>query len=201
MKVKLIKSDKKNLQFSLEDSTIAFANALRRVLISQVPVLAINDVTFIENSSAFYDEFIAHRLGLIPLKGDIKGLNLPNECSCKGKGCAKCQVKFTLIKKGPGMVYSGDLKGPAGFSVADDKIPIVKLGEGQKIKLEATAVLGVGKDHAKWQPGVISYGYDDPKRITFTIESYGGLDPKQIVLSGIKVLKKKAKDFKSALRV
>ncbi|MFO7872224.1 MAG: DNA-directed RNA polymerase subunit D [Candidatus Undinarchaeales archaeon] len=195
MKINIKQSTDKKLNFTLEDSNEKFSNALRRAILTEIPVLAIDEVTFFENDSGLYDEFIAHRLGLVPLEGDTKGMKFPDECKCKGKGCSKCQIKFTLIKKGPSTVYSGDLKGPAKFGAVDEKIPITKLKEDSKIKLEATAVLGKGKDHAKWQPGIVSYNYDKPEKINFKVESHCGLKPKEMVLAGAKVLKEKTKKF------
>ncbi len=62
-------------------------------------------------------------------------------------------------------VYSGDLtpEDPA-IAPTSEKIPIVKLASGQKIKLEAYARLGRGKTHAKWQP-VSTCGYKYLPRI------------------------------------
>ena len=34
---------------------------------SYVPVLAIDKVTFYDNTTAFWDEYIAHRMGLMPI--------------------------------------------------------------------------------------------------------------------------------------
>ena len=123
-----------------------------------VPTMAIEEVEFTKNSSVLYDEIIAHRLGLIPLKTDLKTYKLPSECKCGGKGCKICQVKFKLNAKGPKMVYSGDLKSsdPKVVPVYDN-IPIVKLLEGQEIKLTATAVLGFGREHSKWSTGLMMY--------------------------------------------
>ena len=88
----------------------------------------------------------------------------------------------------------------------DEKIPIVKLREGQKVKLEATAILGKGKEHAKFQPGVISYEYfsengkmrDD--KFVFHVESNGALKPEQIVQESVKILGAKAKEFGKELK-
>ncbi len=162
MKIKILDIDRKKekLTFLLEDSTPGFANALRRTMIEQVPTMAIEDVEFRKNSSVLYDEIVAHRLALIPLKTDLKTYVLPEKCTCNGEGCAKCTLKFTLKAKGPCMVYSSELKSkdPSVVPVYDN-IPIVKLLKGQELELEATAVLGKGSVHAKWSPCLAYYKY------------------------------------------
>ena len=160
MEVKLLKQDKEKgkLSFVIKDSAPAFVNTLRRTIAEEVPTLAIEDVEFRDNSSALYDEVIAHRLGLIPIKTDLKSYNLPSECSCKGKGCAKCTLKMTLSSSKSGYVYAKDIKSKDSKCVpAYPNLPITKLLKGQKIELVATAALGQGKEHAKWVPGLISY--------------------------------------------
>ena len=83
-------------------------------------------------------------------------------CACKGAGCPQCQLKLSLDLVGPKTVYAKDLisKDPSVVPVFEDTI-IVKLLEGQTLKLEATAVLGIGKQHSKWSPGLIWY-YNEP---------------------------------------
>ncbi len=159
MKAKIISENKIKTKILLEDTMPEEANAIRRTIISEVPTLAIEDVVITNNSSAMYDEVIALRLGLIPLKTDLKLLKLPEKCSCKGKGCNKCRVEFYLKEKGPKTVYSGDLKTETGFEPVIKDIPITKLFEGQEINLKAVAVLGKGLEHAKWVPGMVSYSY------------------------------------------
>src|SRR4030065_2948598 len=99
MKVEIIEKKDNEIVAVAEGITPAFLNALRRTSMYEVPTLAIEDVLFAKNSSALYDEIIAHRLGLIPLKTDLKSYTLPEECTCKGKLCAKCSIKLTLAVK------------------------------------------------------------------------------------------------------
>lgn len=159
MEVRLLEKTKDGkLSFLLKSSDVFYANTIRRLMIEEVPVMAIEDVEFRDNSSALYDEILAHRLGLMPLKTDLKSYNLPEECTCKGKGCAKCTLKITLSVKGPGTVYASDLKTKdPKVKPIFPKTPIVELFKDQKIKLEATAILGKGIDHAKFSPGSFFY--------------------------------------------
>lgn len=163
MEVKLLEKSKdgNKLLFLLKGANAYFANTLRRVIEEEVPTMAIEDVEFRDNSSSLYDEMIAHRLGLIPLTTDLKSYTLPSECKCEGKGCQSCQLKMTLTAKGlktGTVVYAKEIKtkDPA-VSPVYPKTPIVKLLKDQAIELEATAVLGQGKEHAKWAPGLVYY--------------------------------------------
>jgi DNA-directed RNA polymerase subunit D len=160
MKIKILKKKGDNLIFLVEDVTPAFSNALRRIMISEVPVLAVEWVDFEENTSMLFDEMIAHRLGLIPLKFDPEKFNSAGECKCGGKGCPLCQVVFALERTGPCIVYSGDLKSSnKDVKPTDPRFPITELLKGQRIKLEAIANLGLGTDHAKFQAANASYQY------------------------------------------
>jgi len=165
MEIEILNIDNKKISFILKGVTPPLANAIRRVIISEVPSMAIDDITVLENTSPMYDDILAHRLGLIPLTTDLDSYLLPEECNCGSElGCSKCRSILTLdveAEKNSKTIYSGDLKSsdPAIKPVNPD-IPIVKLAQGQKIKLESYAKLGRGKDHAKWQPiSVCSYKY------------------------------------------
>ncbi|HLF16031.1 MAG TPA: DNA-directed RNA polymerase subunit D [Candidatus Thermoplasmatota archaeon] len=127
-----------------------FVNALRRTLMSEVPKLAIDKVTFYDNTSALFDEMIAHRIGLLPVPTDPSTLNRKGEVDADGK--PTYLVRFTLTKEGPCTVYSGDLEPEdPTFKIVDPKVPIVELLEDQRLILEAEAYLGDGTQHAKWQ--------------------------------------------------
>jgi len=157
MDIHILKKDDVNLRMLIRGVDVAFLNSLRRTILAEVPTMAIDDVVIIENSSVLHDEILAHRLGLIPLKTNLDSYNLPEECSCKSEfGCNLCRVSLTLDVEAPEetrTVYSRDLKSEDPEIVpVSNEIPIAKLAPEQRIKLEAYARLGRGKDHAKWQP-------------------------------------------------
>jgi DNA-directed RNA polymerase subunit D len=160
MDIKIIEKDERRIKFMLEDSNPAFANALRRIMKDEIATMAIEFVDFEDNNSGMFDELIAHRLGLIPLTFDKKAYNLKSECKCEGKGCSQCEVVLVLEKQGPCVVKSGDMKSTDESVYPIDKdIPIVELLENQRLKFEATAQLGFGKDHIKWQASNAGYKY------------------------------------------
>lgn len=152
MKVELISKEPK-LVFVIKGINYTIANAIRRMA-EEVPVLAIDEVEISKNDSVLNDEVLAHRLGLIPLKSD-KTFTLIEECTCKGKGCAKCTASLTLKAKGLCTVYSKDFKGKV--RVIYPNMPITVLEKDNEIELVAYARLGVGKKHTKFSPGLILY--------------------------------------------
>jgi len=201
MEIEILERDADRLKFLLRGVSPAFANALRRSIISEVPVMAIDDVMIVENTSVMYDEILAHRLGLIPLRTDLEGYALPEACDCKSDlGCSKCRASLTLeveARDAPLTVYSGDLKSESEVVPVSDKMPILKLGPYQKVKLEAYAKLGRGREHAKWKAvSVCSYKILQDDQFEFYIESNGSLSPERIVIEAANVLRDKANNFR-----
>ena len=153
MKVIVDELKPKKAVIKIEDTKPYFVNSIRKIMLSELPKLAVHDVVIYDNTSPLFDEIIAHRLGLIPIPTDLSLLSFRNECVCKGKGCPNCTVRYTLSKEGEGIVFSGDLQPEEkSWSITEDKIPIVELYNDQRLILEVEAILGRGKDHAKWQP-------------------------------------------------
>lgn len=138
--MEIIKKTDEKLVFSANVG-IELANAIRRS-VSEISTIAIDELEISKNDSALYDETIAHRIGLIPLKMDKSY-----------KEGESFNLKLSSNKKG--FVYSGDLKGDV--EVVFDKIPITLLEENQEIKLKCKTKIGTGKEHSKFSPGFISY--------------------------------------------
>lgn len=150
--IEFISESDEKIVFVIRDASAALVNSIRRAMKSLVPVLAIDYVDFYANSSYFYDEMIAHRLAMIPIK-TVEKFKMPKECNCGGVGCPSCQVSFRLNVEGPRIVYSGDfVSDDPEVHFAYPDVPVLELFEGQQLMVEAFARLGTGKEHSKFQP-------------------------------------------------
>ena len=135
--MKLIEKTKDQLVFAAEmDESVA--NAIRRY-VSQIPVIAVDELEISRNDSPLYDETIAHRVGLIPLK--------------IGKAAEKGKLKLDVKREGT--VYSGDMKGHP--EPVYKNIPITTLSKGQELQFTASVRAGKGAEHAKFSPGLMFY--------------------------------------------
>lgn len=138
--MEIIKNEENKLIFSAKANE-TLANAIRRN-VNQLQIIAIDEVEISKNDTALYDETIAHRVGMIPLKYD-KALK---------EGEEKI-LKLKVKKEGP--VYSGDFKGDV--EVVYEKIPITILNADKEINIKGIVRVGRGLDHAKFSPGIITY--------------------------------------------
>jgi len=132
------KDDKLVFSAKIEESLI---NAIRRY-VNQIPILAIDEVEIHKNDSPLYDETLANRIGLIPLK--MEEINDEKKMP---------ELKLETSKEG--WVYSGELKGK--IEIIYKEIPLTTLDENQEIKILAKTKIGRGEEHAKFSPGLIYY--------------------------------------------
>ncbi|MGC8478851.1 MAG: DNA-directed RNA polymerase subunit D [Candidatus Micrarchaeia archaeon] len=189
MEIKVIESSEKAFRFMLNDVDVSYANALRRAAINSVETFAIDKITFYENTSSMFDEYIAHRIGLVPIVTPLKGYD------------EKDEILFTLEATGPKTVYSRDLVSPdKNVKVANENIPIMKLANEQRLRLEGKAVLGTALKHAKFQPGLATFEPKGEDKFEFYVESFGQMPPKEIInkacsklIEGVKEIEKGVK--------
>ncbi|KAL1869072.1 hypothetical protein VTK73DRAFT_3411 [Phialemonium thermophilum] len=179
--VKIHQADSMHVAFEISNVDLAMSNALRRVIMAEVPTIAIDLVEVEENTSVLADEFIAHRLGLIPLNAtDIDSLLYTRDCDCE-QYCEHCSVKLTLHAKCTGdevmKVYARDLIPDPGrpnqyvgspvITDPDGNGPIIaKLRKDQEIKLVCIAKKGIAKEHAKWMATTaVGFEYDPHNKL------------------------------------
>ncbi|RHY34150.1 hypothetical protein DYB32_002476, partial [Aphanomyces invadans] len=161
------------IKFELSETDTSVANALRRVMIAEVPTLAIDLVSIEINTSVITDEFLAHRLGMIPLRleGGLEAFKkrfvYSADCDCD-EHCPNCSVEFELdvrAESGTQTVTSDSLRSldpyikPVHFSseeeannTQDTGVIIAKLGPGQRLKLNAIAKLVRGYNERSISP-------------------------------------------------
>ncbi len=180
-KIDIISMTKEEIEFDMIGIDAAIANAFRRILLSEVPTMAIDKVFIYNNTSIVQDEVLAHRLGLIPIAVDPRLF----EYSATGDsdGTAEDTIEFSLKIKcrrnphaakdasNPDDLYldhkvsTKHLKWiPLGNQAEmykdlrpvhigeEQEILIAKLRPGQEIDLKVHCVKGLGKDHAKFSP-------------------------------------------------
>ena len=160
IKLEKIKEERKKnkLTFLLKGADEVFANTMRRLIIEEVPTLAVEELEIKDNNSALYDEMLGLRLGLCPIKTDLKSYNSKESCKCGGVGCAHCELKMTLKANKKGYVYTEEAQSTdPKCTFGQEKMTITKLLAKQKVDVLMTAVIGQGKMHTKWSPGIAFY--------------------------------------------
>lgn len=171
------------VDFILSDVDLSLANSLRRVMLAEIPTLAIDLVDIVTNTSVLADEFIAHRLGLIPLHSeDIDKLKYTRDCTCEDH-CDKCSVvlelRATCESQDTMNVYSSHFQVVSetglrlGAPVIRDPqrrgVLIAKLKKHQQLHVRCVAKKGIAKEHAKWSPcAAIGFEYDPYNKLKHT---------------------------------
>ncbi|KAI9141253.1 DNA-directed RNA polymerase [Paraphysoderma sedebokerense] len=177
-KVKIYRCSKESMEFDFVGIDASIANAFRRIMISEVPTMAIENLFVLNNTSIVQDEVLAHRLGLVPIQAD------PTKFQLKGQEDAATDMNTIVFRlkircdknpKAPenavlptekyinSNVYSSHLiwipQGDQAERFKDqpirpvhDDILIAKLRPGQEIEAEMHCHKGIGKDHAKFSP-------------------------------------------------
>lgn len=190
LRIKITKDVQDELIFELAGVDASIANALRRIMLAEVPTMAIERVFIEMNSSIIHDEVLAHRLGLIPINVDPTMFSeISEEANEDNTIVFELDVRCTELPTAPPggeaptsmPVYSSDLRWiPQGNQASkfDDIRPVhedilvAKLRPGQAIKLEAHCQKGDGKNHAKYSP-VATASYRLLPKITLKQEVVG----------------------------
>jgi DNA-directed RNA polymerase alpha subunit len=186
MNITILSSSDYECEFLLKDSSGPIANALRKVMMNEIPILAIDKIEEIKNTSVLTNEQIIQRLNFIPIVSNSeKALNLELHDKCKcDKECEKCSIPFSISVENNSnknkTVYADDIKieesnlGVKVFKEGKYSIPITKLAPGQTLIVKGFIKKGLGKQHSKWIPtGTVFYKFmpvvkvNDSKSLSF----------------------------------
>lgn len=143
-KITYLETSGKTYRYLAEGFDPIDMNTLRKKISYCLSVYAVDEIDFYENDSVIVDEMLANRIALVPL-------TTPTESTGK-------KVTLTLEKDGPATVYSGDLQSnDDDVKPVYDTIPLTKLKENQRLRLDAYAIQGQGRTHVKFSPAIVSY--------------------------------------------
>lgn len=197
LKIKIVFIEGMEMEFDMIGYDPALVNAIRRILLSEVPAMAIEKVHLYQNTTVMQDEVLAHRMGLIPLKADPrlfqwKAKEAPDEgteqdtlefslnirCSRRPGSTEESKVEEQYInhhaltkhiKWLPHGAQAAKMKDPGPV---EDDILINKLRPGHEMEMRLFAVKGQGRDHAKFSP-VATVFYRLLPAITMVKDVYG----------------------------
>ncbi|KAJ8587456.1 hypothetical protein M405DRAFT_821574 [Rhizopogon salebrosus TDB-379] len=195
VRIRDYKQDRVN--FVLENVDLAFANSFRRVVQADIPTVAVDMVEVEANTTVLPDEFIAHRIGMVPLVSTNcdEGIRYTRDCTCLS-GCQYCSIELRLdvscndnrtmevtsnhlevipyqdeVSSGDELTKRGeDFGQPVGKNKADvPPVLICKIRKGQELKLRCVAKKGIAKEHAKWSPcSAVAFEYDPYNKLRHT---------------------------------
>lgn len=175
-KVKIVEKRDNEVEFDMIGIDVPLANAYRRILLAEVPTMAIEEVFIYNNTTVIQDEVLSHRLGLLPIKVDPRLFVYKKEDSFNAKNTLQFRLKIKCKKNkkassdttNPDELYInskvytrnieweplGDQKDwlPGGVRFTDEDILISMMRPGQEMDIMLHAVKGIGSDHAKFSP-------------------------------------------------
>ena len=176
MSIEIISKDEEEIVFDLIGVDASIANALRRILLAEVPTVAIETVWIQNNTGLIQDEVLAHRVGLVPIKVDPRKLDFVvgeeetdadtlvfhlNAYYPQSDEDTSYQAGTNVESTGGDVLSSHLIWVPiAGqeemftepVEPVHSDIVLAKLRPGQQIEFEAHCRKGIGKDHTKFSP-------------------------------------------------
>ncbi|ELP86743.1 DNA-directed RNA polymerase I and III subunit RPAC1, putative [Entamoeba invadens IP1] len=168
--IEFISTTPEKVVFDLTNVDVSVANSLRRIMLSEVPTMAIEMVVMEVNTSCIPDEMLAHRLGLIPIYADPRKFQFaPNRAFLEPTEENTLVFHMDVINNTKDKtavhknVYSSDIiwepQGDQETTFQKDPIRVVlgdiliaELAQGQQIKCKLYCCKGLGQDHAKFSP-------------------------------------------------
>ena len=202
------------LVFDIKGVDPTIVNTLRRIMIAEVPTMAIETVIINQNTSIIPDEVLAHRLGLIPILADANDfIEKKPEEDFNEQNSMKFTLNVKCFTDNNGKIINNNIFSkdlifvPQGqqeqkfynnknkkysIGLVHDDILINKLTPGMELDLECYCVKGIGRVHAKWSPVCTAY-YRLINKINI-LEEINGDDAeelKQLCPKGVFVINKK----------
>ena len=222
-----IDNDENELRCKINRCPLSIANGLRRILIAETPTLAIDLVDMEENTGVLHDEFLSHRIGLLPIgSDDIASFKRVDECDSEYL-CDECSVYFVCnvtnkstrnLTVTTADFVSQNPKYELCFNVKDGtELPVAKLAPGQVLNFTGIALKNIGSEHIKWSPVtscICTYNADptadkitqflqtsEPTTFDFTLETSVAIKPMNALVCATDILIDKFIRFDKSLEL
>ena len=186
------KSETDTLKFDVSNCNSSFVNAMRRTIITDVKTISFNtddytnsDLKIIENTTSLHNEFILHRMGLIPINSDnIDTYNPDNyKFILKKENNTQNIIDVTTNNIEILNIETNEKEDTEKFfpknKITNDYILITKLkpnhnGEGQKIHLEGKSSKGIGSSNIRFSPvsNVLYINKKNPELVNSKFSEY-----------------------------
>ena len=200
MKIQILELTDTKIEFLIEQVNTSFVNSLRRILLADIPTLAIHSVEIIKNTSVLENEVIVHRIKQIPIESTTTIIDR-KKCRCDDdeKGCEKCTVYLNASKKNTGKdslyMYAKDVIKTKN----NGNIPIVKLAPEDELTFTAQAIRGTAKVHTRWNAVcVATHRYKADIKLDHEIIGTWSAEQKQEI---VKVCPKKVFKLSSTIEI
>lgn len=171
----LEKKNEKHAKYRISNVNLALINSIRRVILSEIPNIGFafnpynpekNDIDIITNTSALNNEFLGHRLSMIPIYMDIPDIEDFEKCKDYTYviNVKNDTNKILNVTSGDIKVYdeNNDIVRHDFFPrnpITNDHILINKLKSdnyntknGEEMYVEMKATIDIAKTHARWSP-------------------------------------------------
>ncbi|KAG6336038.1 hypothetical protein ID866_3054 [Astraeus odoratus] len=175
VRIRELKKDRVN--FVLENVDLALANSIRRVVMADIPTVAIDMVEIHSNTTVLPDEFIVHRLGMVPLisANCDEGIRYTRDCTCLS-GCKYCAIELRLdvaCNDNRTMEVTSNHLEVVEFTPDGNSTEGVQEGDEIAKRGEGFGNPGIAKEHAKWSPcSAIAFEYDPHNKLRHTTYWY-----------------------------
>ena len=192
------------LIFDVKNSKTSFVNSLRRIILTDIETIGFrtedyenSDIKMLENTSSLHNEFLLHRIGLIPVytkdisSYDPKKYKFTLDVDNKTQQIIDITTNdINILNLESNSLENNDMFFPKNH-ITKDKILITRLkptpdGTGEKIKFEGISSKGTGKEHVRFSPvsNVCFINKIDPKRLEEEFKLYvidnSDLDPSKL---------------------
>lgn len=138
------------LEIDILNVPVSIVNSIRRILMTEIPTMALENISLYNNTGVIVDEMLCHRLGLIPcfLNPD----KYTEEDEVEYSLNVKNETKEVLNVLSDDFILESKINENEKNNFLKKNVLLTKLAPGQEIQLKAFATKNIGKEHTKWSP-------------------------------------------------